>query len=255
MTLFSANLGFLWTELPLPAAIRAAKRAGFAAVECHFPYDIPPAEVKAALDETGLPMIGINTRLGANGPADFGVNSLPGRQDEARALIDEAVAYAAAIGSRNINAVAGKSGGTAEAEAVLRDNLAHACARAAPHGITIVLEPINQRDAPGYHVSLVEPAIETIRAVGAENLRLMFDCYHTQIMQGDLTERLRAALPWIGHVQFAAVPDRGEPDQGEVHYPNLLASLDAMGWTGPVGAEYRPRATTDAGLGWMRAYA
>lgn len=254
MPKFSANLGFLWTELSLPEAIRAAKKAGFDAVECHFPYETPAESVAAALKETGFEMLGINTRLGINGPDDFGVMAMPGREDEARGYVDEAVAYAAAIGCRNINCVPGKTGGTSEAEAVYRQNLAYACTEAAAHGIGIVIEAINQRDAPGYHFSLVEKGIETIQAMGAENLRLMFDCYHTQIMQGDLTERLRKALPFIGHVQFAAVPDRGEPDTGEVNYPYLLAALDDMGWSGYVGAEYKPRRTTDAGLGWMQAY-
>lgn len=255
MPKFSANLGFLWRDLPLPDAIRAARRAGFDAVECHFPYEVDPRAVRAALEETGLPMLGLNTRLGANGPDDFGLMSLAGREEEARAAIDEAITYAVAIGCRAVNCVAGKSHGADGAEAVYRANLAYACAQAAPHGLTILIEPINQRDAPGYHLRTVEAGIETIKAVGADNLRLMVDCYHTQVTQGDLTERLRAALPDIGHVQIAAVPDRGEPDAGEVNYPGLLAALEAMGWDGYVGAEYHPRgASTDAGLGWMAAY-
>ncbi|MBB4264683.1 hydroxypyruvate isomerase family protein [Roseospira visakhapatnamensis] len=254
MPTFSANLGFLWRELPLPDAIRAAGRAGFRAVECHVPYEADPRAVTQALADTGLPMLGLNTRLGANGADDFGLMSLAGREREARDAIDEAIAYAVAIGCRAVNCVAGKSHGAAGAQAVYEANLAHACARAAPHGLTILIEPINQRDAPGYHLRTVEAGIETIQAVGAPNLKLMLDCYHTQITQGDLTARLKAALPVLGHVQIAAVPDRGEPDRGEVHYPNLLAALDAMGWDGYVGAEYHPRATTEAGLGWLAAY-
>lgn len=254
MPKFSANLGFLWKELSLPDAIRRAKAAGFEAVECHFPYDVDPGEVKAALIETGLPMLGLNTRLGANGAEDFGVTSLPGRQAEARDLIDEAIAYGVEIGVTNVNCVAGKSHGAPDAEAVYRENLAYAAARAAKHGLGIVIEPINQRDAPGYHLRSAGAGIETIKAVGADNLKLMFDFYHTQIIQGDLIERVRAALPHIGHIQIAAVPDRGEPDRGEVDYPEVLRALDAMGWGGYVGAEYLPRSTTDDGLGWMDAY-
>ena len=254
MPRISANLGFLWTELSLPQAIHTARNAGFDAVECHFPYAVPVASVASALQETGLEMLGINTRLGVNGAADFGVMAMPGREIEARGYVDEAVAYAAQIKCRNINCVPGKTGGSAEAEAVYRTNLAYACEQAAGHGIGIVIEPINQRDAPGYHFSLVEQGLDTINAVAAVNLRLMFDCYHTQIMQGDLTRRLEQALPHVGHVQFAAGPDRGEPDSGEVNYPYLLAALDDMGWQGFVGAEYKPRGTTDEGLGWMNAY-
>ncbi len=254
MVKFSANLGFLWTELSLPDAIRRAAAAGFVAVECHFPYEVDASLVKEALEETGLPMLGINTRLGINGPDDFGVLARHDRQEEAKKYIDEAIAYAVLIGARNINAVAGKTGGTDEAEAVYRKNLAYACREAKPHGINIVVEPMNQRDAPNYHVSTVEQAIDTIKAVDADNLKLMFDCYHTQIVQGDLTARLKFALPYIGHIQFASVPMRSEPDGGEVHYPNLFASLDEMGWRGYIGAEYRPITTTDEGLGWMKAY-
>lgn len=254
MPRFSANLGFLWTELSLPDAIRRASTAGFEAVECHFPYEVDANDVKEALTETGLPMLGINTRLGINGPDDFGVLARHDRLDEAKGYIDEAIAYAAIIGAKNINAVAGKTGGGEQAEEIYRRNLTYACEQARPHGITMLIEPMNHRDAPAYHVTTIEQAIETIKAVGVDNLKLMFDCYHTQISQGDLTERLKLALPYIGHVQFASVPQRTEPDKGEVNYPNLFASLDDMGWKGFVGAEYRPIETTDAGLGWMDAY-
>ncbi|MQX37258.1 hydroxypyruvate isomerase family protein [Roseospira navarrensis] len=255
MPKFSANLGFLWRDRPLPEAIRAAKRAGFDAVECHFPYDEDADAVNAALAETGFTMLGLNTRLGANGPEDFGVMSLSGREAEAHGLIDEALAYAVAIGCPNIHAVAGRSHGAEGAQAVYKANLAYACERAGAHGRTILIEPINQRDAPGFHLRSVAHALDTITAVGAPNLKLMFDAYHTQITEGDLTERVRAALPHVGHVQIAAVPDRGEPDAGEVNYPAWLAALDAMGWDGYVGAEYKPRgADTDAGLGWLKGY-
>ena len=251
MPRLSANLGFLWTELSLPDAIRAAAAAGFDAVECHFPYEVPTGEVRAALEETGLPMLGLNTRLGANGPADFGVSAMPGREEEARRDIDDAIAYAVAIGCAKIHVLAGKTGGGEAAQAAYVENLAYACRQAGAHGKAILIEPINQRDAPGYHMSVVEDGLATMESVGADNLELMFDCYHTQIMQGDLTERLRATLPHVGHVQIAAVPDRGEPDDGEVDFAYVMAALDDMGWTGHVGAEYRPRGTTDEGLGWL----
>jgi hydroxypyruvate isomerase len=199
-------------------------------------------------------MIGINTRMGINGTADFGVTAMPGREEEARRYIDEAVAYGAAIGCQNINAAAGKTGGALEAEAVYRANLSYACEKAATYGMTVVIEPINLRDAPGYHVSLLESALKTRAAVGAPNLKVMFDCYHIQIMQGDLIRRLEACLSQLGHIQFAGVPAREEPDQGEVNYTNLFAAVDAMGWQGYLGAEYRPHTTTEEGLGWLRAW-
>ena len=138
------------------------------------------------------------------------------------------------------------------AEAEYRENLAYACDKAAPTWeFASLIEPMNQRDAPNYHVTTIEQGIETIRRWVLDNLKLMFDCYHTQIMQGDLTERLREAMPYIGHIQFASVPERNEPDRGEVNYPNLFAAL--MRWAGRViGAlNTGPSSTTDEGLSWI----
>ena len=142
---FSANLGFLWNDRPLPEAIRAAKAAGFDAVECHWPYDVPAASVKAALDETGLPMLGLNTRRGDVGAGDNGLSAIPGRETEARAAIDEAVAYARALGTPNIHVMAGFAEGEAARQTFV-SNLPYACETAAPHGITILIEPLNRYD-------------------------------------------------------------------------------------------------------------
>lgn len=251
MTRLSANLGFLWTELALPDAIRAAKRAGFAAVECHWPYDTPASEVRSALAETSLPMLGLNTRRGDVSAGDNGVAAIPGREDEARDHIDEALAYAQAIDCPNVHVMAGFTDRGADAQATFERNLAHACDAAAAQGGTILIEPLNHRDAPGYHLSDFDAGVRTIEAVSRDNIKVMFDCYHLQIMQGDITTRLRHGLAHIGHVQIAAVPDRGEPDRGELDYRWLLRELDAMGWDGHVGAEYKPRTTTGAGLGWI----
>lgn len=253
MPKLSANLGFLWTDLALPDAIRAAASAGFDAVECHFPYAVPVDAVRAALAETGLPMLGLNTERGDVGSGDFGLSAMPGREAQALALIDQAVGYAAAIGAGAVHVMAGKSGGGVAAEAAYRAALVHACARAAPHGIAILIEPINHYDAPGYHLSTVEHGAEIVADLGLDNLKVMFDCYHTQIMQGDLTRRMIKHLPVIGHIQIAAVPDRGAPDHGEVDYVEMLRAIDAMGWTGFVGAEYRPAGATGDSLGWMTA--
>lgn len=248
---YSANLGFLFTDLPLPQAIHAAKAAGFDAVECHFPYDVSAADVAAALQETGLDMLGLNTWPGDKAAGDFGLAALTGREDEARAAIAQALDYAIATGTKAVHVMAGRTDGGKRAEATFRANLAHACDLAAAHGITILIEPINTRDVQGYHLSRTDHAQQIIAALGKPNLKLMFDCYHMQIMQGDLATHLRALLPVIGHVQIAAVPDRGEPDQGEVDYRWLMAHLGGLGYTGFVGAEYRPRANTLSGLGWL----
>lgn len=249
---FSANLGFLWNDRPLPQAIRAAHAAGFDAVECHWPYDTAPAEVVAALSETGLPMLGLNTRRGNIDAGENGLAALPGRQDAARAAIDEALAYAVAIKARKIHVMAGFAEGH-EARQTFVDNLRYAASQAAPHGVEILIEPLNRYDAPGYFLSTTDQAQAIIEAVSVPNLRLMFDCYHVQLMEGDLSNRLKSLLPVIGHIQFAGVPDRGAPDRGEVHYPHIFALLDALGWDQPLGAEYRPAGPVEDTLGWLVA--
>jgi 2-dehydrotetronate isomerase len=251
---YSANLGFLFTDLPLPEAIHAAKKAGFDAVECHFPYDVPAAEVAQALRDTGLTMLGLNTWPGDKAAGDFGLAALPGRMDEARAAIAQAVDYAVATGTKAVHVMAGRTDGSEAAEDAFRANLAHACDLAAPHGITILIEPINTRDVQDYHLSRTDHAARIIAALNRPNLKLMFDCYHMQIMQGDLATHLRDLMPVIGHIQIAAVPDRGEPDQGEVDYRWLMRHLAGLDYDGHVGAEYRPRAGTVAGLGWMAKF-
>ena len=251
MTEFSANLGFLWAGLPLPQAIRAAGRAGFDAVECHFPYDVPAEDVAAALAETGLPMLGLNTLRGA--PGDNGLAALPGREAEARAEIGRALDYAAAIGCPAVHVMAGVAEGPEAEQSFLR-NLGHACDLAQPLGITILIEPLNRHDAPGYFLKTSDQAARIIDRAGRDNLRMMFDCYHVQIMEGDVSRRLRRHLGIIGHVQIASVPDRGPPDGGELDYRHICELLAGLGWTRPLGAEYRPPGDTDASLEWLGAF-
>jgi hydroxypyruvate isomerase len=255
MLRLSANLGFLWLELPLVERIHRAKAAGFDAVEFHFPYDVPPEEVRAALAATGLPAVGLNTRPGDTSAGDQGLAALPGREGEARAAIDEALAYAEAIGTDYVHVMAGKpdAGRLDEARAVFLRSLAYAADKADAAGVTIVIEPLNRRDNPGYFLRTTEQAAELIGELGHSAVKILFDCYHAQISEGDLTRRIERLLPLVGHVQIAAVPTRREPDEGEVAYDRLLKAVDAMGYGGFIGAEYRPRGTVEEGLGWMRA--
>lgn len=248
---FSANLGFLWADRPLTDAIHAAKAAGFDAVECHWPYDTPETDVKAALSETGLPMLGLNTIRGDTANGENGLTALPGRETEARAAIDKALDYAAQTGTQAVHVMAGFSGGP-RAHQTFVENLCYACDQAAPHGITILIEPLNHYDAPGYFLSSSTQAAAIIHEIGRDNLRLMFDCYHLQIMEGDLSRRLARLLPLIGHIQIASVPDRGPPDHGELDYGHILSELERLGWTRAVGVEYKPAAPTDDTLAWMR---
>lgn len=248
---FSANLGFLWADRPLPEAIRAAGAAGFDAVECHWPYDHAPEAIRAALEETGLRMLGLNTRRGDVAAGENGLAALPGRGAEARAAVDEALAYAAAISTPSVHVMAGFAAGT-EAHRCFVDTLRYASDRAAPLGITILIEPLNHYDAPGYFLSTTAQAGAILSEVAAPNLRLMFDCYHVQLMEGDLTHKLAALLPQIGHIQFASVPDRGAPDHGEVNYAHVFEVIARLGYDAPLGAGYRPGGDTEATLGWLR---
>ena len=247
---FSANLGFLWTERPLPDAIRAAKAAGFDAVEMHWPYDTPAETVRAVLAETGLPLLGINTRKGDVAAGENGLCALPGREGDARAAIDEAMDYAAAAGAAAVHVMAGFATGAA-AEDVFCANLRHASAAAGRRGLTVLIEPLNRYDAPGYFLRTTEQAVGILDRVGAGNVKLMFDCYHVQLTEGDLTHRIERLLPRIGHVQFASVPARGEPSRGEVAYGHVFETLAALGWDMPLGAEYKPGGPTEATLDWL----
>ena len=252
MPRFAANLGHLFTERPLIERFGAAAAAGFTAVELQFPYDLPPAQVKAELARHGLTQLGINTPQGP----EFGLASLPGRERDFDAAFVHALDYVVAIGGRAIHCMAGvvPPEQRPAAETVFIKNLSRATAHAANAGITVLIEPINPRDRPNYFLRHVEHAANVIGKVGAPNLRIQFDVYHVQIVSGDLIRRIEANLPLIGHVQIASVPERHEPDEGEVNYPEILAALDRLGYAGFVACEYRPRAGTERGLAWARPY-
>ena len=252
MAKYSANLGFLWTEFHITEAIGFAKNAGFDAVECHWPYDIPATEIKAALVKSNLPMLGLNTLRGNVASGEAGLTAVPGREKEARANIDQAIEYGAALGCSLVHVMSGIAEGDA-ARKVFISNLTYAAARAAECSMNVVIEPINTRDIPGYYLNNVEQAADIISELDQINVKMMFDCYHVQIMQGDLLTRLKNHMPMIGHIQIAAVPDRGEPDAGELNFKEICAAIDEMGYTGYIGAEYKPRKTTDDGLAWMSA--
>lgn len=245
---FSANLGFLWADLSLPDAIRAAAQSGFDAVECHWPYATPTSDVVAALQETKLQMLGLNTRKGHT--AENGLSALPGREAEAIAAIDEALDYAVAIGAKSVHVMAGITS-EPEAYTVFCNNLRYACQQAMAHNIQILIEPLNPYDAPGYFLNSSAQAIAIIKEVNHPLLRLMFDCYHYQIIQGDICRSFEQLLPYIGHVQIAAVPTRTKPSEGEVNYAYILSKIGELGWHRPIGAEYKTHGDTKITLNWL----
>jgi hydroxypyruvate isomerase len=255
MLRFSANVGFLWAELPLLDRVTRAKAAGFDAVEFHYPYETPPEQLTARLAETGLPALGVNTHPGNVAAGDLGLAAVPGREAEARAVIDQAIAYAEAIGAGHVHVMAGRPGenDAARARRTFLDALDYAAGRAGPT-MRIVIEPLNHRDAPGYFLRSTVQAAELIAELQRPNVKLMFDCYHTQINEGDLTRRLETLWPIIGHIQIAAAPSRREPDEGEIAYERLFDTIEGMGFSGFIGAEYRPRGGVEDGLSWLENY-
>ncbi len=254
MIRFSANLGFLWPDRPLLERIAAAGRAGFKAVELHFPYDTPAAATKAACAEAEVKLLGINTNIDTRPDGHLGLAAVPGREADFAALIDQSIAYAVEAEGTAVHVMAGR---VAEADRAagtetLVNNLRLAAEKAAPHGLTILIEPLNPYDNPGYFYSTIEPAVAVIEAVGASNLKLMFDAYHVGRAQGDVIARLRRVWDHVGHVQIAAVPSRAEPDEGELNFPAIFAVLEELGYNGWIGVEYKPRDDTGAGLAWVQ---
>jgi hydroxypyruvate isomerase len=254
MPRFAANLAYLFAERPLIERFGAAAAAGFNAIELLFPYDVAPSAVKAELARHNLTQLGVNTPFGREGEA--GLAAVPGREREWEAAFVRALDYAVAIGGRTVHCMAGcvPPEQRPAAETVFIRNLAQAAKEAAKAGITLLIEPLNPRDRPGYFLNRVEQAADIINKVGSANLRIQFDFYHAQLFGGDLIRRFEAHLPLIGHVQIAGVPARREPDEGEVNYPEIFAALDSLGYAGFVGCEYRPRGRTEDGLGWARPY-
>ena len=256
MPRFAANLAFLFTERPLIERFAAAAAAGFRAVELQVPYDLAPSAVKAELDRLGLTMLGINTARGQAAAGEFGVAAVPGREREFDTLFKQALDYVTAIDGCQIHCLAGKVSPEQRpaAEMVFIRNLTRAADAAREKNITLLIEPINPRDRPDYFLTRAEQAADIIAKVERANVRMQFDFYHAQIVGGDLIRRFEKHLPFVAHVQVAAVPSRHEPDEGEVNYPQIFAALDRLGYGNWVGCEYRPRARTEDGLGWARGY-
>jgi len=253
MLRFSANLGFLWPDRPLLARIDAAANAGFKAVELHYPYDVPAADVAAACARHGITLLGINTNIGSGDDSHAGLAAVPGREADFAALFDQAATYAAAAGGNAVHAMAGRvpEADHAAGTRTLVDNLRRAAPQAAERGLTVLLEPLNPADMPGYFYARVDEALAIMDAVAAPNVKLMFDAYHVGRVGDDVTGLLERHRDRIGHIQIAAVPSRAEPDEGTLDYRAVLDRIEAIGWPGWVGAEYKPRAGTDEGLAWM----
>jgi 2-dehydrotetronate isomerase len=256
---FAANLTMMFNEVPFMERFAAAAAAGFKAVEFLFPYEHPAEEIARQLKATRLENVLFNMPPGDWAGGERGLASLPGREAEFRAGVEKAIAYAKVLGTPRLHVMAGllpdedSDAGRARHRATYIANLRHACAEAGRHGIDIMIEPINTRDMPGYFLGTQADAHAIREETGAGNLKVQMDIYHAQIVEGDIAMKIRRYLPHIGHMQIAGVPERNEPDTGELNYRYLFRLLDELGYEGWIGCEYRPAKGTVEGLGWMKS--
>jgi hydroxypyruvate isomerase len=255
MPKFAANLSMMFTEVPFPERFAAAAKAGFKAVEFLFPYDYPAADVARWLKDSGLKSALFNLPPGDFAAGERGIASIPGREQEFQDGVAKALEYAAVMGTQTLHAMAGLLPEGADYEthrATYIDNIWYAARALAEKGLTLVIEPINTRDIPGYFLNYQDEAHDIRKEIGEPNLKVQMDFYHAQIMEGDLSMTLKNNFEGVGHIQIASVPARHEPDEGEVNYPHLYQLLDELGYEGWIGCEYRPRGKTEDGLGWFR---
>jgi hydroxypyruvate isomerase len=256
MPRYSANLTFLFAEVPFLERFAAAKAAGFDAVEYVCLYDLQPEVLADAAAAAGVETVLLNVPHGNWAAGERGIAIFPKRAAEFRQSLARTIAYCRATTCSQVNCLAGLTPAVADLgvlRAMLVDNLRYAAAVLADAGIRLLIEPINTRDMPGFFLSTSADAISVIEEVGSPNLFLQYDCYHMQVMEGNLTPTIEKNLGRIGHVQIADNPGRHEPGTGEINYRFVLAELDRLGFDGFVGLEYRPLTTTAEGLGWMRA--
>ncbi|WP_399696653.1 hydroxypyruvate isomerase [Xenophilus sp.] len=255
MPKFAANLTMLFTELPFMQRFEAAARAGFEAVEYLFPYPFDRNELAAALKANGLVQVLHNLPAGDWDAGERGIACHPGRVSEFREGVARAIEYATTLECPQLNCLVGKlpAGATnQDVQPTLVENLRFAARELEKAGLKLLVEPINTFDIPGFFLTRTDQALALLDEVGSDNLRIQYDIYHAQRMEGELGNTLGKHLARIGHIQLADNPGRGEPGTGEINYPWLFRHIDAIGYTGWIGCEYKPRTTTTEGLGWLK---
>jgi hydroxypyruvate isomerase len=255
MPRFSANLGFLFTDKPFLDRFAAAASVGFRGVEYMSPYEHDPKDIARRLADHGLTQALFNLPAGDRAAGEHGLAILPGRQGEFRDGLERALDYAETLGCERLNCLAGIAPpdvGRDVLQSVFLENLSFAADVSERRGVKLLIEPINNRDMPGFYLNRTDEALRLIGCVKSDNLYLQADIYHMQIMEGDLARRLEAAAARIAHIQIADNPGRHEPGTGEINFPFLFSLIDRLGYRGWVGCEYRPKSTVEAGLGWMK---
>ncbi|WP_429817496.1 2-oxo-tetronate isomerase [Ensifer sp. B1-9] len=253
MPKFAANLTLMFNELPFLDRFKAAAHAGFGAVEYLFPYDYQPQLIAEKLADASLQQALFNMPPGDWAAGDRGLASLPERKTEFRESLSKAVSYATIIRTPLLHMMAGLAPSDhPDAIATYRDNLRRAADGTGENGIGLVIEPINRRDMPGYFLNDFDRTVDLIHNLDHPNVRLQFDIYHRQIMHGDVIKALRDLASVIGHIQVASVPWRQEPTTGELNDLLIFREIDAIGYRGFVGCEYRPMGKTEDGLSWFQ---
>jgi 2-dehydrotetronate isomerase len=251
MMRFAANLSFMYGEYAFPDRFGAAAKDGFKAVEYLFPYEYPGAQLAEWLQSHGLVQALFNAPPGNWAAGERGLASLPGKENEFRHAMDTAFEYAQMLNCPRVHVMAGLQPGL---RSTLLANLGWAAARAETAGIELLIEPINPRDMPGYFLNRQDEAHAIVEEIGNPALKVQMDLYHCQIVEGDVSMKLRKYLPQktVGHIQIASVPARNEPDHGELNYDYVLDVIDELGFDGWIGCEYRPKAGTSEGLSWLK---
>jgi hydroxypyruvate isomerase len=256
MPRLDANLMFLFTEHAPLERPRAAAKAGFNAVEYQFPYEVPAEEYARACRDAGVELVLINSPPGDWAKGDRGIAALPERADEFTQSLETMKRYCDVLGVKRINLMAGVPGATTKrdaAEALFVENLARTARALAPLGVTVCVEPLNARDVPGFLLARSDETIRVLDRCGEKNVALQYDFYHMQIMEGDLIPTMTRLKDRIGHMQFADTPGRHEPGTGEINYARIFEAIDAIGYRGWVGAEYKPSRRTEETFQWFRA--
>jgi hydroxypyruvate isomerase len=254
MPRFAANLSMLFTEVPLAQRFERAARAGFRSVEVQLPYELPAQQIAGELQANRLQMVLHNLPAGDWAGGERGIACLPGREAEFREGVHQAISYAQALGVTRLNCLAGKRPegvSPQQAQEVFVANLGHAAPLLKAAGMQLLIEPVNHFDIPGFHLGTTAQAVQTIEAVGSDNLFIQYDAYHAQRMEGELCGTVHKHLRHIAHIQVADNPGRNEPGTGEVNWPYFFAHLDRIGYRGYVGCEYKPAGRTEDGLGWL----
>ena len=261
MPRFAANLSMMYPEFEFLERFGAAAQDGFKGVEFLFPYDIAASAIKAHLAAHGLTLVLFNCPPGDWAKGERGLGSLPGREDEFKRSFDRAISYADVLGNKRLHVMAGlmqPGKSREEHRATYVNNLAWAAQQLGARDLLLVIEPINTRDIPGFFLNRQDEAHaickDVAAIVGSEKVKVQMDFYHCQIVEGDLAMKFRQYVKNVGHIQIAGVPERHEPDIGEINYPYLFGLIDALGYDGWVSGEYRPRGKTSEGLAWVKPW-